>query len=297
MKALSSVICAFLLLTYAAPGGAAQSGGVSVKQSVDSTLQYHRQLKSIQENRQAAVYDVTRQQAGWLPRVDATARIGGSYLSDSSTRAQRTDQYMYNAGSIGGSLVQPLWDGLATYNRVKMAEYQLFSLDHRVLDNATSLTLEAVIAHANVELRRMLLKYAHENVKQHVNILAAQRTREAGGTSTVADVDQVQGRLARARSQLADAQGMLTQSEDNYYRITGRTVPPLLSPVEMPSLMFSSPESCYGAAQRGNPKLLAYREDIKRARSQQSLAAAAYSPTLNIEANAGVANKDGNKTN
>lgn len=297
MRSCISVLCTFLLLTFIAPAYAARNGGVSVKDSVDSTLQYHRQLKSIQENRQAAVFDLRRQQSGWYPRVDATARVGGSYLSDSGTRLQRTDKDMYHAGFIGITAVQPLWDGLATYNRVKMAEYQLFSLDHRVLDNATSLTLEAVIAHSNVELRRLLLKYAHENVKQHVHILAAQTSREAGGTTTVADVDQVQGRVARARSQLADAQGQLALSEDNYYRVTGRTVPPQLEDVKMPSLMFSGAESCYDAAQRSNPKLLAYREDIKRARAQQSLATAAYSSTLNIEASSGASNKDGSNRN
>lgn len=269
---------------------------VTVKDSVDRTLQYHKQLKSIQENRQAAMHDVRRQQSGWLPRLDAVGRAGGSYGSDTASRALNNDKQMWRKGTIGATLSQTLWDGLATKDRVNMAKLQLRSMDYRVVDNATSLALDAIIAHATVTLNREILGYAHQNVEQHLNILAAQKERSNTGASTVADVSQIQGRLARARSQLADAQGNLLQAEEDYLRLTGVQAPPEMEKISLPLVMFGTPESCYDAAQRSNPKLLAYFEDSKKARVEQSLATAAYQPTLNAEVSAGATDQDGNSS-
>lgn len=283
-KKLYSMCAAVLLVGISA--SAAWSAGYPVKASVESTLQFHRQLKSIQENRQAAVHDVRRAQAGWFPKLDANAGAGGSYSSTSGTRADGRDQKMYGTSNIGATLTQPLWDGLATKNRVDIAEYSVSSLDYRVVDNATTLALDAIIAHANVVMRRQLLQYAHENVKQHQNILDAQHERASSGTITVADVNQVQGRLARARSQLAEAQGNLRQSEENYFRVTGVSASPNLENIAMPSIMFKGPDPCFEEAQKYNPKLLAYFEDTKKATAQQALATSAYQPNLNVEARA-----------
>ena len=285
MKRYVYATCAVaVLLGFTA--SAAWSANYTIKASVESTLQYHRQLKSIQENRQAAVHDVRRAQAGWLPSLDASAGTGGSYSSDNGTRGTGRDRQMYGTSNVGVTLTQPLWDGLATKHRVNIAEFQLTSLDFRVVDNATTLALDAIIAHANVVMRRQLLQYAHENVKQHQNILDAQHERASSGTITVADVDQVQGRLARSRSQLAEAQGNLRQSEENYFRVTGNPVSPNLESPFMPSNMFAGPEGCFDTAQKYNPKLLAYFEDTKRASSAQALATSAYQPTVNVEARA-----------
>lgn len=283
-KKLCLMCAAVLLAGFSA--STAWSAGYSVRSSVESTLQFHRQLKSIQENRQAAVHDVRRAQAGWLPKLDANAGAGGSYSSTSSTRTDGRDQKMYGTSNAGVTLTQPLWDGLATKNRVDIAEFAVSSLDYRVVDNATTLALDAIIAHANVVMRRQLLQYAHENVKQHQNILDAQNERASSGTITVADVTQVQGRLARARSQLAEAQGNLRQSEENYFRVTGVNPSPNLENIAMPTIMYKGPDPCFDEAQKQNPKLLAYFEDTKKANSQQSLAKSAYQPTVNFEARA-----------
>ena len=285
MKRYVRIISGIAVLLGVA-AGTAWSADLTVRASVDNTLQFHRQLKSIQENRQAAVHDVRRAQSGWFPKVDASGGMGGSYSSDSSTRSTDRDKHMYGTSNVSGSLTQPIWDGLATRHRVDIAEYQVSSLDHRVVDNATTLALDAVIAHGNVVMRRQLLQYAHENVKQHQNILDAQRERESSGTITVADVNQVQGRLARARSQLAEAQGNLRQSEEDYYRITGRPATANMEKPVMPAPMYTGAEPCYDEAQRRNPKLLAYFEDTKRASAQQALTTSAYQPTINAEARA-----------
>lgn len=291
MKTVLSIICVLALaMGTALPSGAQEQ--VTIKATVDNTLRYHKQLKAMQEGRQAAEHDVRRQQAGWMPKLDAVGRAGGSYGSDVTSRSLGNDKQMWRSGSISTILSQTLWDGLSTRDRVNMAKLQLSSMDYRVIDNATSLALDAIIAHASVVLNREILDYAHQNVKQHLSILAAQKERSSNGASTMVDVTQIQGRLARARSQLADAQGNVLKAEEDYLRLTGANASPAMEKISLPMVTFGTAENCYETAQKHNPKLLAYLEDSKKARVQQSLATAAYQPTVNAEVSAGATDRN-----
>lgn len=61
---------------------------ITVEDSVYGVLRTNRALRGIQENRNVLENEVDRAKAGFGPRVDVTARGGGSVLSDSSTRSR-----------------------------------------------------------------------------------------------------------------------------------------------------------------------------------------------------------------
>lgn len=294
--------CTMTLCLMLVPGSIAfaakqiDSTGISVKNSIENTLAYHHQLKSIQESRQAAIHAVQRAEAGWFPSVDVMTQTGQGYSEDLAGRARYdTDlaSNTYNKATAGLTLSQPLWDGLATYHRVKVAEIQQASLDNRVVDTATTLALEATIAHAYVLLRRELLVYAHENVKQHINILNDQKVLTKDGVSTIANVYQIEGRLSRTRAQLIDSQAALREAEENYLRVTGTAAPPVLKNTSMPlpEVMFKDAQACYDTAQKYNPKILAYLSDSKRALEMEKLATAAYHPNINLELSSNIEHK------
>ncbi|MEG1609955.1 MAG: TolC family protein [Bilophila sp.] len=269
--------------TYSASTVAPSTTQVSLEETVKATLSQYRQLKAIQENRQASVHELRRAKAGWGPRLDVVGGVGASHLSDSTTRSYGSDTGMRQAGNVGMTLTQTLWDGFSTGSKVDIATYRLNSLDQRVLDNATMLTLEAVIAHVELERNRILLDYANKNVAQHQTILTAQQTRETMGASTLADVQQIQGRLLRAHSQQVDMQALVREAEEAYTRLTGKNPPASMQSVALPSPVYESQQSCLDMALQHNIKLLAYGEDIKMAGSERELAKASYQPVINLE--------------
>lgn len=266
---------------------------VTLDETVRATLNQYRQLKAIQENRQASVHGLRQAQAGWGPRLDATGGVGVNYLSDSTTRSYGSDTGMRPTGRVGLTLTQTLWDGFATGSKVDIAAYRLGSLDKRVLDNATMLALEAVIAHTELERSRLLVTYAIENVAQHERFLSAQQQREGAGASTLADVNQVQGRLMRARSQLVEMQALQREAEEAYTRFTGHPAPTNLQPVALPSPVYASQQSCLEAALESNPKLLAYAQDIKLSGSERELTKASYQPVVNLETGPNYSDREG----
>lgn len=264
---------------------------VTMKQSVEFLLKNSNALKAIQENRMAAGYEVDRAKAGYGPSIDMTVRGGYGKLTDSTTRS-----YGYNEASpySSGSLVlsQPIWDGWETRSRVREAESIYRSLDHRVLDNANSLALDAIIAHVDVLRRQEILRLAEDNVQRHEVMLGKASARASQGVDTVADVSQAQSRLARAQSTLAEAEANLRVAEDTYVRLTKHPARNL-APVAMPASVFSSAEEVLEAARKGNPKVAAYLEDVNAATAAREQVKAAYNPSLSLEAGPSFSDRDG----
>ncbi|MEG2172053.1 MAG: TolC family protein [Desulfovibrionaceae bacterium] len=273
----------------------AQSVGktVTVVDTINATLRNHRAIKVIQENRAAVQSEVRRAQAGWGPRVDITARGGARQLSDSTTRSYQDDAALYGASNVGATLVQPLWDGFATRSRVRTAEATLDSMTERVFDNATTLGLDSIIAHVDLLRRRKILELAVANVKRHQEILASSRDRESLGADTMADVTQTEGRLARALSTLADAKAALLQGEASYRRLTGTPVPSAIESVVLPMPMYESPGTVLETAEAKNPKIVAYKADIRAATGNKELAESNFHPMLNLEAGPSYSNRGG----
>lgn len=287
-----SAACLVFLPLWQVPAWGQNSAGVTVNDTVNSTLNYYRTIKAIQENRQAALHEVRRAEAGWGPRVDMEGRAGTEYLSDSTTRVTGSDKFEA-AGSVGATLSQPLWDGRATRNRVFVSEARVRSLDKRLLDNATTYALESIIAHIDLLRRQQLVSLAQDNVKRHQRILSMQQQRTNVGASTSADVSQTQGRLARAQSTLYDAEGMLRAAEANYLNLTGVAAPANLLPVPMPATMYATPQTVIDDVKTNNPKIAAYLADIQMAEGEKELSKSNFQPNVNVEVGPRYSNRGG----
>lgn len=257
---------------------------ITVEDTVYGVLRTHRSLRGMLENRQVLEHEVDRAKAGFGPRVDVTGRAGGSILSDSTTRGQNLDEQMWGLAGVSAKLVQPIWDGFATRSRVRSAQSTLDSVKERVFDTATSLSLDGIIAHIDLLRRRTIYALSEKNVAQHKAILGQAEDRANLGADTAADVSQAQSRLSRALSSLSEAKASLLVAEETYTRLTGMQAYGKLMPVTMPPEIFKGPEPVFDLAEKNNPKLAAYMQDIRAARGERELADSAFYPTFNLEA-------------
>lgn len=256
---------------------------VTVTDTVYGVLRHHRALRGMQENRQVLEHELTRARAGFGPSIDLRGEAGGNMLSDRTTREYDLDKKMYGIGEISARLTQPIWDGFATRSRVRSAKSTLESVKHRVFDTATTLSLDGIIAQIDLLRRRAIYELSERNVATHRSILAQTQDRSSMGADTEADVSQAQSRLARALSSLSEAQAALLVAEDTYLRLTGMAPTPEIQPVPMPAQLFNSPQEVYEMAEKDNPKLAAYLQDIKVQKAEKELAKSTYYPTFNAE--------------
>lgn len=300
MKHFIIAVGTFLFLASSAvaaensyPPPPAPGKALSIEDTIYGVLRTHHNLRGMIENREVLSHEVRRAQAGFGPRVDVTGQAGGSVLSDSSTRSQNLDKQMWGKIGYSAQLVQPIWDGFATRSRVRNAKSTLESQQYRVFDTATSLSLDAIIAHIDLLRRRKIYELSEENVAQHKGLVAQAQDRASLGADTAADVTQAQSRLQRAYSSLSEAKAALLVAEETYARLTGLPAASRLQAVSMPPQLFAATQAVMEQAKKSNPKLAAYLQDIRASRASRELADAAFSPTLNLEAGPNYTNLGG----
>lgn len=275
--------------------GKAKGPLLTVNDTVRGVLKNHRTLMSIKENRTALEHELSRARAGFGPRVDVEGSAGVGILSDNTSRGMNLDNQMLGVGSVSAKLVQPIWDGFATRSRVRTSQATLDSVRHRVFDTATTLSLDGIIAHIDLLRCLELVRLARVNVEQHQSILAQARDRVALGADTQADVTQAESRLQRALSSLADAQDKLRVAAATYARLTGIDPVTSLEKVAMPPHMPKTPEEFLMLAEKNNPKLAAYLQDIRAARGEKELAEANMYPSVQLEAGPDYSDRGGNR--
>ncbi|MDR2573158.1 MAG: TolC family outer membrane protein [Desulfovibrio sp.] len=265
---------------------------VSVDDTVYGVLRTHRNLRGMLENRDVLEHEVDRARAGFGPRVDLTGRAGYGISSTFTTRQAKDDKQLWSTVSYSATLVQPIWDGFAARSRVRSAKSTLESVKNRVFDTATSLSLDGIIAHIDLLRRRTIYDLSVKNVEQHKSVLGMAQERANLGADTQADVSQAQSRLARALSGLSEAKASLHVAEETYTRLTGLPSDSPLQAVTMPPQIFENPESVFLLAEKGNPKLAAYLQDIRALVGDKELAESAFYPTINLEAGPNYSNRN-----
>ena len=283
-----------LAVAVACPAGANQM--TTMQDTVASTLAYNPTIKAFQEYRQAAEHDLSRARSGWFPRVDARAGIGMEQWSDSSTRRyhhrnpiterrghSQSPRGYYPRSEASLTISQTIWDGMDTWHRVLIGEGRLASAESRLFDNAEGLGLDATLAHIEIFRQRRIVALAELNVQNHKRILASQHQRYRSGASTMADVTQTQGRLARTEASLAESRAALDVAIANYKRLTGKE-PGQVEPPAIPVNAYPSLESALAASQTLNLKVKALKSDIATADNQVELDKAPFHPQIYIEA-------------
>ena len=288
MLTLCKMICSATLLSlcisFSIPALPAL-GAVSMKDTVQRTLDYNPTIKSFQEYRQAARHDLQRARSDWFPRVDARAGYGTEQWNDAINRsgppAQATNKW-YERHTSSLVVSQIIWDGMATWNRVTLNQQRLDSAQNRLFDNAEALSLDAILAHIEVYRQRQLLRLADLNVNNHKRILASQKERQVSGASTMADVTQTESRLSRTEASRVETRSALEVATANYQRLTGGDPIDIDIPAA-PVSAYPSLEAALLHGQAGNLKIRTSQFDLDAARTQIELDKAPFHPTLTLD--------------
>jgi adhesin transport system outer membrane protein len=278
-----------------------QAAEGTLEDTVYSTLNHNPRIKGFQEFRQAAIHEVGKARSGWLPRVDVRAGIGMEQWDDRQTRNALGGRYpqnnydFYERREVSTVASQTIWDGLSTKARHDIASARLSSAESRLLDNATALSLDAILAHIDVCRNIRLVRLAEDNVENHKIFLTSQQERFNLGASSMADVTQTQSRLARALSTLEQSRADLETSAAAYRRLTGKA-PRSLTVPGLPHNSYSSMEAVVASSQALNPKITALRWDIETARATADLSRSNFHPRITAEYSYGYNYQPGSDT-
>jgi outer membrane protein TolC len=133
--------------------------------------------------------------AGYKPRFDAQASyiVRSPHLTDELDKA--VDGWFYG---VTGSWA--IFDGLATFGRVKQARAQLESAKINYDDSVQQVELEVQQAYANLQTARETIKSQQKNIEQALEALRLASERLAAGAGTQLDVLNARVQLTQART-------------------------------------------------------------------------------------------------
>ncbi|MBE0474495.1 TolC family outer membrane protein [Rhodoferax sp.] len=229
--------------------------------------------------------DVAR--GGYFPRLDLTATTG---RENRDTPLIDYGRYNFNAAQL--TLNQMLFDGMFTANETKRLGYAKLTRYYELLEASETAALEAVRAYADVVRYRELVDAATQNYVEHKQTTQLVEERANAGVGRRVDVEQANGRLALAESNLLTELTNLHDVSARYLRVVGEKPPASLPTLPEPFKLGTMPESTTALMRdglQGSPTLNAAVENVRAFNTAIESSKAAYLPRLDLRA---YANRD-----
>ncbi|MGK2953669.1 MAG: TolC family outer membrane protein [Thiobacillus sp.] len=220
--------------------------------------------------------DVAR--GGYLPQVDLTASIG---------KENRTNFGSYNFNGQQLTLNQMLFDGLLTPREVRRLGYASLTRFYELVEASETAALEAVRAYLDVVRYRELVEVATENYLEHKQSAGQVDERAKAGVGRGADVEQANGRLALAESNLLTELTNLHDVSARYLRIIGEVPPASLPGLPDPFKLGTLPDSVDVLMRdglQGSPVLNAAVENVRAHQTAIQSRQSAYLPRVDVRA-------------
>ena len=270
-----------LVLVMAGIMGAGQMAAAqTLEESVSQTLLSHPQIKEAFDLYQSRKYQIDEAKAGYYPKLDANAGIGPERIK-SAGASERTDMTRRDA-SI--TLTQMLFDGFDTNSNVNRTDAEAKAQKLSLQATAENTALRVTEVYLNMLRQQEIFELSKDNLATHEQILSDITKRTTSGVGSSADLSQIQGRVARAYSNMAAAQNNLDDARAEYLRVVNSEPTDLVEPADGSLVLPASLDDALKNATANNPVLLSAMEDINAAQYQHEGAKANYYPKVSLEA-------------
>ena len=270
-----------LVLVMAGIMGAGQMAAAqTLEESVSQTLLSHPQIKEAFDLYQSRKYQIDEAKAGYYPKLDASAGIGPERIK-SAGASERTDMTRRDA-SI--TLTQMLFDGFDTNSNVNRTDAEAKAQKLSLQATAENTALRVTEVYLNMLRQQEIFDLSKDNLATHEQILSDITKRTTSGVGSSADLSQIQGRVARAYSNMAAAQNNLDDARAEYLRVVNSEPTDLVEPADGSLVLPASLDDALKNATANNPVLLSAMEDINAAQYQHDGAKAHYYPKVSLEA-------------
>jgi adhesin transport system outer membrane protein len=219
-------------------------------------------------------------ESGWRPSVDLEASTG-AYSTESPFTGNQTEDY--NSSNVELSVTQNLFNGYDTTYQIEQTEARARAALFDVYDTADNIALRAIQAYFEVIKQRRLYRLAQENVAAHEEILGQIRDRNLSGVGRRSELQQTEGRLARAQASLIAQQNNLEDAATQLHQILGRYVDPqALSEPNLPSLPREDLDTLIDQALSDHPAMQVAASNIEAAQWDHRRSLRSRYPNLDL---------------
>lgn len=268
-------------VTFAASSGAQSTD--SLDRVVEKTILTNPEVRARFQDFQSSLEGQKVGRGALLPQINAQGWVGREWRSN----IENAPDANWSRHGYSLELRQLLFDGFSTINNVKQLGFEKLSGYYELLSTTDSLATEAANAYLDVQRYRQMEKLARENFAVHEQTLKHLRERQQSGVGRGVDLEQANGRLALAQSNLMTESNNLNDVTQRYRRIVGDY--PSETLVETPSLTSVLPvkPTDFKDSLRGNPSVLSKQALVQAALAGKASAQGHFAPTLEFRASTG----------
>lgn len=280
-RSMSAVSLAILALTAGA--AVAQTLPESLVKAMQKAIVSHPEVQARWHNFNGARAEQDAASAGYRPQVDLALGVGRENQKYPTPSPNYLTDYNRSNGSL--TLTQMLFDGMYTSHEVKRLGYAKLTRYYELLEASENIGLEAIRAYADVARYTELVEEAKANYVEHKQTAQHIEQRSGAGVSRRVDLEQANGRLSLAESNLLTEASNLHDVTARYIRIMGEA-----PPIKMPALpeglrLRNIPGSAVEAMKTGltnSPTINAAFENVRSAKAQIESRKAAYMPRVDF---------------
>lgn len=214
----------------AAPAACAET----IAEALAAAYNSNPRLDADRARQRAQDEEVARANAGYRPRVEASAEAGYQ-RTDNHPLTEDDGETHPKSYTIRGT--QPIFRGFRTLNQVRQAEAQVRAGRETLRVTEQAVLLEAATAYLNVIRSMSTLRSRESLVSALSSELRATRVRLAAGEVTRTDFDQVEARRSDAVALAELARFELARDRANYERVVGHAPGRLVKPRVPASLL------------------------------------------------------------
>ena len=259
----------------------------SLEQTVAYALDTNPDIQAAYTRFKVSEKQVEQAQSGYLPTLDLTGGIGYEYTDSPGTRRPAGDDTEdLTRRELGLNLKQNLFSGFHTSSEVGRTSSATSAEQWRLYSAAEDLALEVSKVYVGLIEAEQLVALSEKNLAAHQTIYEQIKLRTDSGFGSKADLSQINGRLAKAHSNLIAAKNNALDSKAAFYRVTGLHPDNLVIPYPDSALLPASQEVGLKTALANHPVIKAAGNDINAARYQYDAAKSSYYPKVSVEIDA-----------
>jgi len=234
--------------------GQSEEFRLQVQRAVGLHPVFHTQVSRRSQARSSA----KAERAALYPRL--SANVTGDYVVARQFGATTSNvvESLRPSGQInaGLSASQLLFDGGATFQRIKSARALNSESEQTMSARVNELALSALSAYYDVAIHQAILRLGDTFIKRHTDLLSDVEERNRLGTGTRADILRAKARLAAGRARFAQIKESARLAEIRYQEFF-KEAPGLLPRPSFEALGVTSREEAMALAVARNPEIAA----------------------------------------
>lgn len=273
---LAGIVCLFYM----------DAGAVTLDQAIRTALATNPEVLITANERLARDEALRGARGAYLPTLDLIAGIGPQRTDNPGTRLRGDDEVELTRREIGVQATQLLFDGFATTSEISRQKARVASGAYNVYAASELTALRTTEVYLNVIRRQQLLELSRLNLQAHSSIFDQIRSRARAGVGRQSELDQIEGRLELARTNVLNDEYNLQDAETNYFRVLNEMPLDLVLPTPPTSALPLSIDEAIDVALSNHPTLIRAHFDVDAADSQHDAARNGYYPQFDIAASA-----------